>query len=127
MKISTIVAFRAVNFLVEYFGLKWNSESLRIMSGEMEPAPGSQSGDPAMVATWKELWGNQSVGSEQEATSVAVSFLEREGGWAEGDDAHERLALGLSSASEDTDGEISLAWRYCLDKARRYSDPNAWS
>lgn len=126
MELSAIITFRALNFLVEYFGLKWNSESLTIMSGEMEPAPGYVSGDPAMSQIWQELWGKQPLRGEEDARALAISFLEKEGCWVEGDEAHERLAEGLRSLSEEPDGEIADAWRYCLDKAKRYSDPRAW-
>ena len=127
MEVSAIITFRALNFLIEYFGLKWNSESLTIMSGEMEPCVGQPSGDPAFAAIWKQMWGEQPLRTEEDARVLAVVFLEREGGWAEGDDSHERLGEGLKSVSREPDGEIALAWSYCLDKARRYSDRWAWS
>lgn len=54
-ELSAVITFRALNFLIENFGLKWNSD-LTIMSGEMEPCAGQPSGDPAMAALgWRSI------------------------------------------------------------------------
>lgn len=124
--ISSIQAFRAVNFLAEWFALKFGSESLLTLSGEMEPCSGHPSGDPALPYVWNELWGALIVHTPDEAASIASTFLEQEGDWGN-DDGHRRLATALKRGSNDGDQEVWLAWRWCLDKARQYANPGAWS
>ena len=126
MQTSSILAYRAVNFLVEYFAVRFESESLRMLSAEMEPVAGHPSGDPALPHAWNELWGDSVERTIEEAASLAAGFLEQEGDWGD-DDSHLRVIAGLKPGAEDRDGEVWLAWRYCLDKARRYSDRGAWS
>ncbi len=125
METSSILAFRALNFLVEHFALRFDSDSLRILSGEMEPASGHPSGDPALTETWIKLWGEPVEQTFEAAASVANGFLRREGNW--GDDGYERLAEALKRRPNVDGNEVWDAWLYCLDKARRYSDPGAWS
>lgn len=124
--ISSILAFRAVNFLAEWFALKFDSENLSMLSGEMEPASGHPCGDPALSYVWNELWGAPLLRTPEEAGSIASRFLEQEGDWGH-DDGQRRLAMDLKRGSDDGDREIWLAWQWCLDKARKYADPGAWS
>jgi hypothetical protein len=126
MEISSILAYRAVNFLVEYFAAKFNSDSLRTLSGEMEPCADRPSWDAALPHTWRKLWGENVELTIEDAASVAVRFLEEEGDWGD-DDGHLRVIAGLKQPVEDHQGEVWVAWKGALEKARCYSDPAAWS
>ena len=125
METSSTLAFRALNFLAERFAVRFGSESLRILSGEMEPVSGHPSGDPALPDTWIKLWGQSVERTFEAGSSVASEFLMLEGNW--GDDGHVRLAEGLKRGLDIDGDEVRDAWLYCLEKARRYSDPGAWS
>jgi|SRR5580700_14653 hypothetical protein len=126
MEMSRVLGFRATNFLIEYFGLKWDSESLQMLSGEMEPCAGRPSWDPAFPSYWKEAWGDKERQTEEEAASAAVRFLEEQGSWGD-DDGHDRLTEGLKSYLKEPEGAIALTWRYCVNKAHCYASAGAWS
>ena len=125
-QVTSAQAYRALNFLAEWFALKFGSENLITLSGEMEPASGRPPGDPALPDVWNKLWQEPTVRTPEEAASIASAFLKKEGDWGN-DDRHQRLAMGLKRAPSDGDQEISLAWRWCLDKARQCANPGAWS
>jgi hypothetical protein len=75
MHTSSILAFRALTFLAEEYAIRFNSESLRTLSGEMEPVAGHPSGDPALPWSWRQLWRDPSERTLRDAASVAILFL----------------------------------------------------
>ncbi len=124
--VSSILAFRALNFLLEMYSYKFSSENLQILGNEMQAVAGHPCGDPALGATWKKLWSEQAERTYEDAARVACDFIEEEGDWGS-DDGNERLASQLRDAAENKNDEMWLDWRYVLGKARELSNPGAWS
>lgn len=57
--------------------------------------PTHPAGDPAFPYEWNDLWGEPIHRTPGEAASIAIKFLDQNS-WGEGDDARERLVIGLS-------------------------------
>jgi hypothetical protein len=124
--VSSIIAFRAANFLIANYAIKFNSESLLRLDREMGPCSGHPSGDPALAQTWVNLWGGSDLRTPHQAAAIASDYIEREGARGD-DDEHLRLADELRTSVKDAGSDMWQEWCHFLDHARDLADPRAWS
>jgi hypothetical protein len=104
------------------------SENLQLLANAMRLEAFGDSHDPAMLHTWKQLWGSTDILPEREVLGVIARFIRDEGNWGPEDDAPQNLHdaivnlanRGISDSKLMHDWENAISMEGDPYKARGY-------